>query len=85
MHNHALLHDRLAYVDGEGHVRHNLRGWIAAEGARPLPEVFIERWGSNVIGARGGVGLKGKPSHAPLFSKASLPQAEASLVPEAAM
>lgn len=60
VHNHTLLHDRTAFVDGEGGRRHLLRAWIAAEGARPLPDLFAVRWGSTQVGARGGVGLAGQ-------------------------
>ena len=69
VHNHALLHDRDAFEDGEGCTRHLLRAWVAADGGRPLPDAFAERWGSTVVGARGGVGLSGAvPAVAPLFA-----------------
>jgi hypothetical protein len=35
--------------------RHLLRLWIAAEGARPLPQAFLPRYGSIEIGNRGGI------------------------------
>jgi hypothetical protein len=62
-HNHALLHDRSAFVDDPDPARrrHLLRAWIAPEGARPLPPVFAERFGSVTPGARGGVALVGVP------------------------
>ena len=69
VHNHALLHDRDAFEDGEGQRRHLLRAWIAADDARPLPDAFTERWGSTAVGTRGGVGLSGRPAIAPLFSE----------------
>lgn len=74
VHNHALLHDRDAFEDGEGHRRHLLRAWVAADGARPLPDSFVERWGSVVVGARGGVGLDaGRPACAPLYAEGETP------------
>jgi hypothetical protein len=57
VHNHTLLHDRTGFVDWPEpeRRRHLLRLWLAADGARPLPDVFAERYGSTVIGDRGGV------------------------------
>jgi hypothetical protein len=59
VHNHNLLHDRTAFEDfpEPARRRHLLRLWLAPEGARPLPPVFAERYGSVVAGARGGVTL----------------------------
>jgi len=60
--NHVLLHDRTAFADFPGEParqRHLLRAWVAAEGARPLPPAFAQRFGSVVVGARGGVALDG--------------------------
>ena len=59
VHNHTLLHDRTAFDDypEPRRRRHLLRLWLAPEGARPLPPVFAERYGSVVAGARGGVAL----------------------------
>ena len=57
VHNHALLHDRTAFTDWPEpeRRRHLLRLWLAPPGARPLPPVFAQRYGSVVPGARGGV------------------------------
>jgi hypothetical protein len=57
VHNHTLLHDRTAFEDWpEPHrKRHLLRLWLAPEGARPLPPVFAERYGSVSPGHRGGI------------------------------
>ena len=57
VHNHALLHDRTAFVDSPEPLqrRHLLRLWLAPDPARPLPEVFAQRYGSLAAGRRGGV------------------------------
>jgi len=57
VHNHVLLHDRTAFEDGPepARRRHLLRLWLAPDGARPLPPVFAQRYGSVTPGARGGV------------------------------
>jgi hypothetical protein len=57
VHNHTVLHDRTAYEDWPeaDRKRHLLRLWLAPPSARPLPEVFAERYGSVVPGERGGV------------------------------
>ena len=57
VHNHTLLHDRTAFTDWPEpeRRRHLLRLWLAPAGARPLPAVFAQRFGSVVPGARGGV------------------------------
>ena len=59
--NHTLLHDRTAFQDHEDEerARHLFRIWLATNEARPLPEVFKERFGSVTIGDRGGVHLPG--------------------------
>jgi hypothetical protein len=61
VHNHTILHDRTAYEDWPepDRKRHLLRLWLAPPGARPLPEVFAERYGSVVPGDRGGVLARG--------------------------
>ena len=46
--------------------RHLLRLWLAAWDARPLPEIFAQRYGSVTIGDRGGVIVRGTRLHAPL-------------------
>lgn len=57
VHNHTVLHDRTAYEDWPEpeKKRHLLRLWISANGARPLPEAFIARYGGIEIGNRGGI------------------------------
>jgi len=57
VHNHTVLHDRTAFEDWPepDRKRHLLRLWLAPVGARPLPEVFAQRFGSVVPGDRGGV------------------------------
>ena len=59
VHNHTLLHDRTAFEDHPepARRRHLLRLWLSPAGARPLPPVFAQRYGSVVPGARGGVGI----------------------------
>lgn len=66
--NHALLHDRTGFTDWEDEKkkRHLLRVWIAPKNARPLPEVYAQRYGSVVVGDRGGVHVKGVKPVAPL-------------------
>jgi hypothetical protein len=59
VHNHTLLHDRTAFEDypEPERRRYLLRLWLAPDGARPLPPVFAQRYGSVIAGARGGVAL----------------------------
>ena len=59
VHNHTLLHDRTAFEDyaEPERRRYLLRLWLAPEGARRLPPVFAQRYGSVIAGARGGVAL----------------------------
>ncbi len=58
--NHALLHDRTAFTDGDaGGGRHLLRLWLSMPGDRPLPPVYAERYGSVEIGNRGGIAVAG--------------------------
>src|ERR1041385_2920952 len=56
VHNHTILHDRTAFEDfpESDRKRHLLRLWLAPPNARPLPEVFAERFGSITPGDRGG-------------------------------
>ncbi|HEV8189145.1 MAG TPA: TauD/TfdA family dioxygenase, partial [Pyrinomonadaceae bacterium] len=65
VHNHTILHDRTAfedYADSE-RKRHLLRLWLAPPSARPLAEVYAERFGSITPGDRGGVVVPGsKPT-----------------------
>jgi hypothetical protein len=57
VHNHTLLHDRTAFEDWAEpeRKRHLLRLWLAPAEARPLPQVFADRYGSVTPGDRGGV------------------------------
>jgi TfdA family taurine catabolism dioxygenase TauD len=57
VHNHTILHDRTAFEDypEPERKRHLLRLWLAPPGARRLPEVYAERFGSIKPGDRGGV------------------------------
>jgi hypothetical protein len=68
VHNHTLLHDRTGFVDWPEpeRRRHLLRLWLAADGARPLPDMFAERYGSTLVGDRGGVIVRGTKLQAPL-------------------
>jgi hypothetical protein len=68
LHNHTCLHDRTAFVDWPEpeRKRHLLRLWLAAPGARPLPEIFAVRYGSTAIGDRGGIVCEHTRLHAPL-------------------
>lgn len=68
VHNHTILHDRTAFEDWPEpeRKRHLLRLWLASPGARPLPDVYAERYGSVTIGDRGGIICPGTRLHAPL-------------------
>jgi hypothetical protein len=68
VHNHTLLHDRTGFIDWPEpeRRRHLLRLWLAANDARPLPDVFAQRYGSTTIGDRGGVIVKSTKLQAPL-------------------
>ena len=57
LHNHTVLHDRTAFEDypEKERRRHLLRLWLAAPDARPLPDCYAQRYGSTVIGDRGGI------------------------------
>jgi TfdA family taurine catabolism dioxygenase TauD len=68
LHNHTILHARSAYEDWPEteRKRHLLRLWLAPPGARPLPPVFGECYGSLTVGDRGGIICKGTRLHAPL-------------------
>src|ERR1700752_662034 len=61
VHNHTILHDRTAFEDypEPERKRHLLRLWLAPPNARPLPDVFAERFGSTTPGDRGGVVVAG--------------------------
>ena len=65
VHNHTILHDRTAFEDfpEPDRKRHLLRLWLAPSGARKLPGVYTERFGSITPGDRGGVTVAGsKPT-----------------------
>jgi hypothetical protein len=68
VHNHTILHDRTSFVDWPEpeRRRHLLRLWLAAAHARPLPEVFAQRYGSVTVGDRGGIVVRGTKLQAPL-------------------
>lgn len=68
VHNHTILHDRTAFTDWDepAKKRHLLRLWLAAPGARPLPDVYAERYGSVEIGNRGGIVVPGTRLNVPL-------------------
>jgi len=68
VHNHTILHDRTAFEDfpEPARRRYLLRLWLAPEGARALPPVFAERYGSVVAGARGGVAMTEEAGVMPL-------------------
>ena len=61
VHNHTILHDRTAFEDfpEPERKRHLLRLWVAPPNARPLPEVYAERFGSVTPGDRGGIVVRG--------------------------
>ncbi|HMH43210.1 MAG TPA: TauD/TfdA family dioxygenase [Pyrinomonadaceae bacterium] len=61
VHNHTILHDRTAFEDflEPERKRHLLRLWVAPPNARPLPEVYAERFGSIIPGDRGGIEVAG--------------------------
>lgn len=68
VHNHTMLHDRTGFVDWPEpeRRRHLLRLWLAAADARPLPEIFAQRYGTVTIGDRGGIIVRGTRLNAPL-------------------
>jgi len=68
VHNHTMLHDRTAFEDWPEpeRKRHLLRLWLAVPGARPLPEIYAERFGKIDIGDRGGIIVPGSMLNAPL-------------------
>ncbi len=57
VYNHALLHDRTAFVDHPEprRRRHLLRLWLSLPDDRPLPACYASRYGNLTPGARGGV------------------------------
>lgn len=71
VHNHSLLHDRTGFEDWpeDGRKRHLLRLWLSPEDARPLPEVYRQRFGSVEPGRRGGIILPETKLVAPMTAK----------------
>ena len=67
VHNHTILHDRTAFDDypEPERKRHLLRLWLAPLGARRLPEVYADRFGSITPGERGGVSVTGVKAKIP--------------------
>jgi hypothetical protein len=67
VHNHTILHDRTAFEDfpEPERKRHLLRLWVAPPNARPLPEVYAERFGSVTPGDRGGIAVRGSRATIP--------------------
>lgn len=61
LHNHQIFHSRNDFENWpEPHrQRHLLRLWISPANGRPLPEVFIPRYGSVTPGDRGGIIVPG--------------------------
>jgi len=68
VHNHTIFHDRTAFEDypEDDRKRHLLRLWLAPAGARPLQEVYAERFGSITPGNRGGVTVVGSKATIPI-------------------
>jgi hypothetical protein len=71
VHNHSLLHDRTGFEDWpeDSEKRHLLRLWLSPEDARPLPEVYRQRFGSVEPGRRGGILLEETRLVAPMTAK----------------
>ncbi|MEM9300873.1 MAG: TauD/TfdA family dioxygenase [Pseudomonadota bacterium] len=67
VYNHALLHDRAAFIDHDDtrRKRHLLRLWLALPGDRALPACYASRYGGLAPGNRGGV-QTGTPIQAPV-------------------
>ena len=63
-----MLHDRTSFDDfpEPARRRYLLRLWLAPPGARPLPPVFAQRYGSVTPGVRGGVGVADDAAVLPL-------------------
>jgi hypothetical protein len=61
VHNHSILHDRTSFVDHADLAsrRHLLRLWLSLPGDRQLPPTFAQRYGSIVVGDRGGIVVDG--------------------------
>jgi alpha-ketoglutarate-dependent taurine dioxygenase len=68
VYNHALLHDRTAFVDWPeaARKRHLLRLWLAIPDDRPLAPVFATKLGTVTVGERGGIVVPETKLHVPL-------------------
>ena len=68
VHNHTLLHDRTAFEDWQEpeRRRHLLRLWLSSPGARALPDIWAQRYGTVTPGERGGVMMPATSWIAPL-------------------
>lgn len=68
VYNHSQLHDRTSFIDWPEPEkrRHLMRLWLSIENDRPLPECFVQRYGSIEIGNRGGIVTQQTRLHAPL-------------------
>ncbi|CAK0785174.1 hypothetical protein CVIRNUC_008380 [Coccomyxa viridis] len=66
--NHTQLHTRSAFIDYPeiDRRRHLMRLWVAPPNERPLPDEYIELWGSTKPGHRGGIFIGGTPLTVPL-------------------
>ena len=66
--NHAIFHARTNYEDWDTpeQKRHLLRLWLCPPEARELPSQFKGRYGSVIIGNRGGITVPGVTDNAPL-------------------
>ncbi len=69
VYNHSQLHDRTGFLDWPEpeRKRHLYRLWLSPEGDRPLPSCFEQRYGSIVVGNRGGILTEKTELHAPLI------------------
>jgi hypothetical protein len=68
LHNHQILHSRTDFEnwpEPERH-RHLLRLWLCPQEGRPLPDVFVPRYGSVTPGERGGIVVPGTRLNVPL-------------------
>ncbi len=72
VHNHRLLHDRMAFEDWAEPARRRylLRLWLAPGDGQPLPPVYAQRYGTVLPGRRGGVSLPGVAGVMPLPEEA---------------
>jgi alpha-ketoglutarate-dependent taurine dioxygenase len=68
VYNHSVLHDRMKFMDHSDPElrRHLLRLWLSLPGDRQLPPAFAQRYGSLVVGDRGGITAEGVRHCVPL-------------------